>query len=117
MTAKQLSFGDEAREKIRRGVDTVAEAVKLGLGPRGRTVILQRDFGAPQIVYSGVLVAKAMLQGIAVLTGGRVVSEETGLALQNAGSIAGLILTDDCIIANAPLPAVAAMPGGAAPEF
>ena len=60
MAAKQLSFGDEAREKIRRGVDTLAEAVKVTLGPRGRTVILQRDFGAPQIVNSGVLVAKSI---------------------------------------------------------
>jgi chaperonin GroEL len=60
MPAKQLSFGDEAREKICRGVDTLAEAVKVTLGPRGRTVILQRDFGAPQIVNSGVLVAKAI---------------------------------------------------------
>jgi len=60
MMAKQLIFGDEAREKIRRGVDTLAEAVKVTLGPRGRTVILQRDFGAPQIVNSGVLVAKAI---------------------------------------------------------
>ena len=60
MAAKQLSFGDEAREKIRRGVDTLAEAVRVTLGPRGRTVILQRDFGAPQIVNSGVLVAKAI---------------------------------------------------------
>ena len=41
MAAKQLSFGDEAREKIRRGVDTLAEAVKVTLGPRGRTVILR----------------------------------------------------------------------------
>ena len=60
MVAKQLSFGDEAREKIRRGVDTLADAVKVTLGPRGRTVILQRDFGAPQIVNSGVLVAKSI---------------------------------------------------------
>jgi chaperonin GroEL len=60
VTAKQLSFGDEAREKIRRGVDTLAEAVKVTLGPRGRTVILQRDFGPPQIVNSGVLVAKSI---------------------------------------------------------
>ncbi len=60
MAARQLSFGDEAREKIRRGVDTLAEAVKVTLGPRGRTVILQRDFGSPQIVNSGVLVAKAI---------------------------------------------------------
>ncbi len=60
MAVKQLSFGDDARERIRRGVDTLAEAVKVTLGPRGRTVILQRDFGSPQIVNSGVLVAKAI---------------------------------------------------------
>ena len=46
--------------RIRRGVDTLAEAVKVTLGPRGRTVILERDFGAPQIVNSGVLVAKSI---------------------------------------------------------
>jgi chaperonin GroEL len=60
MAAMQLSFGDDAREKIRRGVDALAGAVMVTLGPRGRTVILQRDFGAPQIVNSGVLVAKAI---------------------------------------------------------
>jgi chaperonin GroEL len=60
MPAKQLSFGDDGREKIRRGVDTLADAVKVTLGPRGRTVILQRDFGTPQIVNSGVLVAKSI---------------------------------------------------------
>jgi chaperonin GroEL len=58
--AKQLAFRDDAREKIRRGVDALAEAVKVTLGPRGRTVILERDFGAPQIVNSGVLVAKSI---------------------------------------------------------
>jgi chaperonin GroEL len=60
MAAKQLAFRDDAREKIRRGVDALAEAVKVTLGPRGRTVILERDFGAPQIVNSGVLVAKSI---------------------------------------------------------
>jgi chaperonin GroEL len=60
MAAKQLMFADEARGKIRRGVDALAEAVKVTLGPRGRTVILDRDFGAPQIVNSGVLVAKSI---------------------------------------------------------
>ena len=60
MPAKQLVFHDAAREKIRRGVDALAEAVKVTLGPRGRTVILEREFGAPQIVNSGVLVAKAV---------------------------------------------------------
>jgi len=60
MTAKQLLFRDDARERIRRGVDALAEAVKVTLGPRGRTVILEREFGPPQIVNSGVLVAKAV---------------------------------------------------------
>jgi chaperonin GroEL len=60
MTAKQLVFHEAARDKIRRGVDAMAEAVKVTLGPRGRTVILERDYGPPQIVNSGVLVAKAV---------------------------------------------------------
>ncbi|MDG5977804.1 chaperonin GroEL [Hydrogenophaga taeniospiralis CCUG 15921] len=60
MTARQLLFREEARDKIRRGVDALAEAVKVTLGPRGRTVILDRDYGAPQIVNSGVLVAKSV---------------------------------------------------------
>jgi chaperonin GroEL len=60
MNAKQLAFHDDARIKIRQGIDTLAEAVKVTLGPRGRTVILERDFGPPQIVNSGVLVAKSV---------------------------------------------------------
>lgn len=60
MAAKQLLFHDAARDKIRRGVEALAEAVKVTLGPRGRTVILERDFGPPQIVNSGVLVAKSI---------------------------------------------------------
>lgn len=60
MPAKKLLFRDEARDKIRRGVDTLAEAVKVTLGPRGRTVVLEREFGPPQIVNSGVVVAKSI---------------------------------------------------------
>ncbi len=60
MTAKHLIFHDEARDKIRRGVDALAEAVKVTMGPRGRTVILEREWGPPQIVNSGVLVAKSI---------------------------------------------------------
>jgi chaperonin GroEL len=60
MVAKQLLFREEARDKIRRGMDALAEAVKVTLGPRGRTVILDREFGGPQIVNSGVLVAKSI---------------------------------------------------------
>jgi chaperonin GroEL len=60
MAAKQLLFRDQAHEKIRRGVDALADAVKVTLGPRGRTVILEREFGPPQIVNSGVVVARAI---------------------------------------------------------
>lgn len=60
MPARKLLFREEARERIRRGVDTLAEAVKVTLGPRGRTVVIDREFGAPQIVNSGVVVAKAI---------------------------------------------------------
>ena len=60
MTAKLLVFHDDARERVRRGVRQLAAAVGVTLGPRGRTVILERDWGSPQIVNSGVLVARAV---------------------------------------------------------
>mgnify|MGYP006283921297 CR=1 FL=1 len=60
MKARPLLFHEAARDKIRRGADALAEAVQVTMGPRGRTVILQREFGPPQIVNSGVLVAKAI---------------------------------------------------------
>jgi len=60
MAAKQLLFREDARDRIRRGVDILADAVKVTLGPRGRTVIIDREFGAPQIVNSGVVVAKSI---------------------------------------------------------
>ena len=60
MTAEQLLFREAARDKIRRGIDALANAVPVTLGPRGRTVILDREFGPPQIVNSGVVVAKAI---------------------------------------------------------
>lgn len=60
MTAKKLLFREDAREKIRRGVDTLADAVKVTLGPRGRTVIIDSEYGAPQIVNSGVVVARSI---------------------------------------------------------
>jgi chaperonin GroEL len=60
MPARKLLFREDARERIRRGVETMAEAVKVTLGPRGRTVVIDREFGAPQIVNSGVVVAKSI---------------------------------------------------------
>jgi chaperonin GroEL len=58
MSSKRIVFGTDAREKIRKGVDTLAEAVKVTLGPLGRNVVLERSFGAPTITKDGVTVAK-----------------------------------------------------------
>ena len=58
MAAKQLIFDAEAREALQRGADTLAQAVTVTLGPRGRNVILQKSFGSPVITSDGVTVAK-----------------------------------------------------------
>lgn len=58
MASKKLFFSSEAREKLKKGVDTLADAVKVTLGPKGRNVILDKKFGAPTITKDGVTVAK-----------------------------------------------------------
>jgi len=58
MAAKDVKFGREAREGILRGVDTLANAVKVTLGPKGRNVVIDKSFGAPRITKDGVSVAK-----------------------------------------------------------
>jgi len=58
MSAKRITFGTEAREKIRKGVDKLADTVKVTLGPRGRNVIFERSYGSPTITKDGVTVAK-----------------------------------------------------------
>ncbi len=56
--AKEISFDRNARERLRTGVDALANAVKVTLGPKGRNVVIQKSFGAPQITKDGVTVAK-----------------------------------------------------------
>ena len=56
--AKQIKFGSDAREQILRGVDIVANSVKVTLGPKGRNVLIGKSFGAPRITKDGVTVAK-----------------------------------------------------------
>jgi len=58
--AKQILFGEKARHAMKRGVDTLAGAVKITLGPRGRNVVFDKSFGAPQITNDGVTIAKEM---------------------------------------------------------
>ena len=58
MTKKEIKYSAQAREKIMKGVDTLANAVKVTLGPKGRNVILEKSWGAPNITKDGVTVAK-----------------------------------------------------------
>ena len=56
--AKRIVFQEDARKSLLKGIDAVADAVKVTLGPKGRNVILEKKFGAPQIVNDGVTIAK-----------------------------------------------------------
>ncbi|MEL0093227.1 MAG: chaperonin GroEL [Pseudomonadales bacterium] len=58
MTAKDVKFGDSARQRMLKGVNTLADAVKVTLGPKGRNVVLDKSFGAPTVTKDGVSVAK-----------------------------------------------------------
>ena len=58
MAAKDVKFGSDAREKLLRGVDILADAVRITLGPKGRNVILDKSYGAPRTTKDGVTVAK-----------------------------------------------------------
>jgi chaperonin GroEL len=58
MAAKDVKFAAEARERMMRGVDILANAVKITLGPKGRNVILEKSFGAPRSTKDGVSVDK-----------------------------------------------------------
>ena len=56
--AKDVLFGDAARQKLLKGVNVLADAVKVTLGPKGRNVVLDKSFGAPTVTKDGVSVAK-----------------------------------------------------------
>src|SRR3546814_8391974 len=58
MAAKEVKFASDARDRMLRGVDTLANAVKVTLGPKGRNVVIEKSFGAPRIPKDGVTVAK-----------------------------------------------------------
>src|SRR5246127_4248494 len=58
MPAKQLLYSDRARESLKKGMDVLADAVKITLGPKGRNVVLDRKFGPPTITNDGVTIAK-----------------------------------------------------------
>ena len=58
MTSKDVKFGQDARDRMLRGVDILANAVKVTLGPKGRNVVIDKSYGAPRITKDGVTVAK-----------------------------------------------------------
>ena len=56
--AKQIIFGEEVRHALKKGIDTLADAVKVTLGPKGHTVALDKKWGAPSVIDDGVTIAK-----------------------------------------------------------
>ena len=58
MSAKQILFNESAREALKKGIDKLAEAVRMTLAPRGRAVVIEKSYGAPQVTFDGVTVAK-----------------------------------------------------------
>jgi chaperonin GroEL len=86
MSAKKISLDQEAREAIRRGVQKLARAVKVTLGPRGRNVILEKSFGAPTVTKDGVTVAKEIeLEDAYENMGAQMVKEVASKTSDNAG--------------------------------
>ncbi|MEC5384245.1 chaperonin GroEL [Uliginosibacterium sp. H3] len=86
MAAKQVLFGDDARAKIVVGVNILANAVKVTLGPKGRNVVLERSFGAPTVTKDGVSVAKEIeLKDKFENMGAQLVKEVASKTSDNAG--------------------------------
>ncbi|WP_334458319.1 chaperonin GroEL [Acinetobacter nosocomialis] len=86
MAAKDIRFGEDARSKMVRGVNVLANAVKATLGPKGRNVVLQKSYGAPTITKDGVSVAKEIEQADAFENmGAQMVKEVASKTSDNAG--------------------------------
>jgi len=86
MAAKQVLFGDDARVRIVRGVNILANAVKTTLGPKGRNVVIERSFGAPNVTKDGVSVAKEIeLKDKYENIGAQLVKEVASKTSDNAG--------------------------------
>jgi len=86
MASKQVFFGDDARHRMVRGVNILANAVKITLGPKGRNVVLERSFGAPTVTKDGVSVAKEIeLKDKFENMGAQMVKEVASKTSDNAG--------------------------------
>src|SRR5918996_794451 len=98
MAAKELLFNTEARAKLKKGVDHLAEAVKVTLGPKGRNVVIDRKFGAPTVTKDGVTVAKEVELSDAVENMGAQMVKEVATATND---IAGDGTTTATVLAQA----------------
>ena len=86
MAAKEVRFSGDARDKMLRGVDILADAVRVTLGPKGRNVVLDKSFGAPRITKDGVTVAKEIeLEDKFETMGAQMVREVASKTSDNAG--------------------------------
>jgi chaperonin GroEL len=86
MTAKQVVFGDQGRAKLVEGVNILADAVKVTLGPKGRNVVIEKSFGSPSITKDGVTVAKEIeLEDKLANMGAQMVKEVASRTADNAG--------------------------------
>jgi len=98
MAAKQLVFTDDARRRLQRGIDTVAQAVGTTLGPKGRNVAIDKKFGSPTITHDGVTVAKEIeLQDPYENMGAQLLKE----AATKTNDIAGDGTTTSTVLAHA----------------
>ena len=105
--AKELRFGEEARRKLETGVNKLADAVKVTLGPKGRNVVLEQGFGAPLITNDGVTIAKEIeLEDSYENMGAQVVKE----VATNTNDVAGdgtttaTVLAQACLLYTSPSP-------------
>ena len=98
MAAKDVRFSADARDKILRGVDIIANAVKVTLGPKGRNVVIERSYGAPRTTKDGVTVAKEIeLEDRLENLGAQMVRE----AAQKTNDLAGDGTTTACVLTQA----------------
>src|SRR6478752_7284324 len=98
MAAKDVKFGGDARERMLRGVDILANAVKVTLGPKGRNVILDKSYGAPRTTKDGVTVAKEIeLEDKFENMGAQMVRE----VASKTNDVAGDGTTTACVLAQA----------------
>merc|ERR1712185_637607 len=106
---RQVLFAEESRAKLIQGINAVADAVKVTLGPKGRNVVLQREYGAPEIVNDGVTIARDIkLPNPAVNVGARLVQEVASKSdnMAGDGTTTSTLLTQEFV--NQGMKAIAA---------